>query len=249
MIIRARPEHVDHLSIMESGTIIHRNIWGMKENLILISIEKQSTPNIEREPNQTDKIKRMLSNKPHPLSIANSPLCSTNSVSIPALFCYTTHIMHIPLWSLYALLAAASAALVGIFSKVGIKGVDATIGTAIRGLVIALVMGGAASLLGKWSTLPEISGRSLFFIILAGIFGGLSWLWGFLALQSGGDVTAVGAIDRLSIILILVFAVLFLGDKLTPERVIGVIFVAMGIILVTMTREQILELLPSFIRT
>lgn len=156
--------------------------------------------------------------------------------------------MQIPLWSLYALLAAISAALVGIFSKVGIKGIDATLATTIRGFVIMLTMGITAAYLGRWSGIGEADGRSIFFIVLAGVFGGLSWLWGFLALQSGGDVTAVNAIDRLSIVLILVFAVLFLGDKLTILRVSGVLLIALGVILVTMDKEHILSLLPSFLK-
>lgn len=149
-------------------------------------------------------------------------------------------------WIIYALLAAISAALVGIFSKVGIKGVDATVATSIRGMVIALSMGAFALMYGKWHTLAETDSRALLFIVLAGLFGGLSWLWGFLALQGGGDVTAVNAIDRLSLVFILVFAVLFLGDAFTWMRGLGVFFIFVGILLATLTQEQIASLFAQF---
>lgn len=150
--------------------------------------------------------------------------------------------MNMQLWAIYAFLAAVSAALVGIFSKIGIKGIDSTVATSIRGIVIAIAMGAVAFWYGKWGTLAETSWRSITFIVLAGIFGGLSWLWGFLALQSGGDVTAVNAIDRLSLVLIFILAVLFLGDAFTWERLLGVLFIFVGVVLVTMSREQIVAL-------
>jgi transporter family protein len=146
-------------------------------------------------------------------------------------------------WIIYALLAAISAALVGIFSKVGIKGVDATVATSIRGMVIALSMGIFALMYGKWHTLAETDSRALLFIVLAGLFGGLSWLWGFLALQGGGDVTAVNAIDRLSLVFILIFAVLFLGDALTWMRGIGVTLIFIGVLFTTLTQEQLTSLI------
>ncbi len=147
-----------------------------------------------------------------------------------------------PLWVSYATLAAISAAWVGILSKVGIKGVDATVATSIRGFVIALSMGLAALWYGKWETLATTNGKAIFFIVLAGLFGGLSWLWGFLALQAGGDVTAVSAIDRMSIILILIFAALFLGESFTWQKLLGVTFVAIGVILVTIPKTQLVVL-------
>ncbi len=152
-----------------------------------------------------------------------------------------------PTWTIYAFLAAISAALVGIFSKIGIKGVDATVATAIRGVTIAIAMGGAAFYFGKWDTLATTSGKAIFFIVLAGLFGGLSWFWGFLALQGGGDATAVNAIDRLSIVFILIFAALFLNESFTWQKLLGVILISTGVVLVTMSREQITALIRSFI--
>ena len=152
-----------------------------------------------------------------------------------------------PAWTLYAILAAVSAALVGIFSKIGIKGIDSTVATAIRGFVIALSMGAAAFFYGKWETLATTNGKAIFFIVLAGLFGGLSWLWGFLALQTGGEVTAVNAIDRMSIILVLFFSIFFLGENFTWQKLLGVMFIATGVILVTMSRQQLVTLFKQFI--
>lgn len=150
------------------------------------------------------------------------------------------------LWIIYALLAAISAALVGIFSKIGIKGVDATVATSIRGLVIAVSMGVFALTYGKWHTLADTDSRAILFIVLAGLFGGLSWLWGFLALQNGGDVTAVNAIDRLSLVFILLFAVVFLGDAFTWMRGLGILLIVSGVLLATLSSEQMLNLLKFF---
>lgn len=152
-----------------------------------------------------------------------------------------------PIWTVYAALAAISAALVGIFSKIGIKGVDATVATSIRGFVIAASMGLAALFYGKWETLSQTESKAIFFIVLAGLFGGLSWLWGFLALQAGGEVTAVNAIDRMSIILVLLFAIVFLGEHFTWQKFFGVVLVSVGVILVTMSREQLVTLFKQIL--
>lgn len=141
-------------------------------------------------------------------------------------------------WIIYSLLAAASAALVGIFSKVGIAGMDATLATAVRGLIIALFMGGATLALGKGQTLSQATPQAWLFISLTAIAGGLSWLWGFLALKAGGDVTAVNALDRLSMVLIVVFAVLFLGEEFTWSKVSGALLIVLGTLLVSFKPEQ-----------
>ncbi len=141
-------------------------------------------------------------------------------------------------WIIYAFLAALAAAVVGVLSKIGIVGIDSTIATTIRGLSIAVFMGGAALLLGKWETLASTSPKTLVFIVLTGIFGGLSWLWGFMALKAGGDVTAVNAIDRLSLVFLLVLALLFLGEEFTWTKFSGVCFIVFGTLLVTFKTEQ-----------
>ncbi len=141
-------------------------------------------------------------------------------------------------WILYAFLAALSAAVVGVLSKIGIAGMDATVATTIRGLSIAVFMGGAAMLLGRFEGLTAISPKTILFIILTGVFGGLSWLWGFLALKAGGDVTAVNAIDRLSLVFLLVLAIFFLGEEFTWAKFGGVLLIIGGTLLVTLKPEQ-----------
>ncbi len=146
-------------------------------------------------------------------------------------------------WLTYAFLAALAAALVGVFSKIGIKEADPAVATAIRGITIAVFMLGMALWLGKLGGIGELSGRTLFFLILTGIAGGLSWLWGFMALKAGGDATAVNAIDRTSIIFLVIFAALFLSEAFTWTKAAGALLVAMGAFLLTVPFEKIRTLL------
>jgi transporter family protein len=141
------------------------------------------------------------------------------------------------LWVIYAVLAAVAAAAVGVFSKIGIAGVDASVATAIRGVVIAFMMGGIALYFGKITEISSIPSKSLFFIALTGIAGGLSWLWGFLALKLGGEASAVNAIDRLSLVMLVFFAALFLGEHLTWNKILGAILVSVGVFLMTIKPE------------
>ncbi|MEP7162280.1 MAG: EamA family transporter [Candidatus Moraniibacteriota bacterium] len=141
-------------------------------------------------------------------------------------------------WIFYAFLAALSAAVVNLLAKVGIAGIDSTLATSIRGISIAVFMGGAALLMGKWQTLASTSPKTLFFIVLTGVFGGLSWLWGFMALKAGGDATAVNAIDKLSLVFLLILAVLFLNEHFTWAKFYGVILIVIGTLLVSFKPEQ-----------
>lgn len=145
-------------------------------------------------------------------------------------------------WVIYAFLAAIAAAIVGVLSKIGIVGIDATVATTIRGLSIAVFMGGAALLLGKFQGVMESSPKTVLFIVLTGIFGGLSWLWGFMALKAGGDATAVNAIDRLSLVFLLILAVFFLVESFTWAKLSGVLLIITGTLLVTLKPEQMNDL-------
>lgn len=146
-------------------------------------------------------------------------------------------------WIFYAFLAAVFAGVTNIFAKVGIAGMDATVATTVRGLSIAVFMGIAALSLGRFENLGVVPGKTWFFIILTGIAGGLSWLMGFLALKYGGEATAVNAIDKLSLIFLLVFAVLFLREALTIPKGIGIILIVLGTLLVSLPWEQLKRLL------
>ncbi len=149
-------------------------------------------------------------------------------------------------WVLYALLAAVSAAFVGIFSKVGITGIDSTLATSLRGLIIGLFMGGAALYLGKWEAIAQTPPKSFLFIFLAAIAGGLSWLWGFMALKAGGEVSAVNALDKLSLLLVVIFAIMFLGEEFTWTKLGGALMIVVGTIFVSFKPEQIKGLFKFF---
>jgi transporter family protein len=138
----------------------------------------------------------------------------------------------VPLWIGYALLAAFFAALVAVLGKVGLKEVDATLATAVRAVVMAGFLVTAALALGKAGKVDEISGRSFLFIVLSGAAGAASWLFYFLALRDG-PATGVAALDRLSVVLVFVLAVVFLGEAFTPKAAHGALLVVAGAILLT----------------
>jgi transporter family protein len=137
----------------------------------------------------------------------------------------------VPLWVGYALLAAAFAALVAIFGKVGVKEVDPTLATAVRAVVMAVFLVGAALALGK-THVSGISGRAFAFIVLSGLAGAASWLFYFVALRDG-PATGVAALGRLSVVFVFVFAVAFLGDAFTVKAALGAVLVVAGAILLT----------------
>jgi transporter family protein len=138
----------------------------------------------------------------------------------------------VPLWIGYALLAAFFAALVAVLGKVGLKQVDATLATAVRSVVMAGFLVTAALVLGKAGKLGEISQRSFLFIVLSGAAGAASWLFYFLALRDG-PATGVAALDRLSVVLVFVLAVVFLGEAFTLKAALGALLVVAGAILLT----------------
>ncbi|MBJ6362008.1 EamA family transporter [Paenibacillus sp. GCM10012307] len=140
-----------------------------------------------------------------------------------------------PLWLLYSLLSALSAALVAIFGKIGLKGIDANSATAIRAVIMALFLIGVVAMQGKFSQLGEIIAqrKAMTFIVLSGSAGALSWLFYFLALKYG-KVSQVGPIDKLSVVIAVVLAVLFLGERLSWINAAGVALIAVGALLVAL---------------
>jgi transporter family protein len=138
----------------------------------------------------------------------------------------------VAVWVVYALLAALFAALVAILGKVGIKGVDPTLATAIRSVVMMVFLVGAALVLGKARDLGAVSRHSLVFITLSGLAGAMSWLFYFVALRHG-PATGVAALDRLSVVLVFVLAVLTLGEPFTWKTATGAVLVVAGAILLT----------------
>ena len=138
-------------------------------------------------------------------------------------------------WQAWALLAAAFAALTAIFGKVGVESLNPDFATLIRTAVILAVVAAIVATTGAWQPLASVSGRSWVFLTLSGIATGASWLCYYRALKLG-PASQVAPIDKLSIVLVAVFAVLFLGEKLTGKNWLGVALIAVGAILVATKR-------------
>lgn len=136
-------------------------------------------------------------------------------------------------WIIFALLSAFFAALVAILSKIGVSGIDTTFATTVRSIVMAVFLIATSFLFGKFSHLSTLTNKALLFIIFAGIAGALSWLFYFFALKNG-PAPAVAAIDRLSVVFVLILAVLFLGDHFTFKSAIGVMLIFLGAILMVL---------------
>lgn len=133
-------------------------------------------------------------------------------------------------WITYALLSAVFAALVAILAKIGLKNVDTTLATTIRAVVMATFLLGAALFLGKLPMLKDVGNQALVFIIFSGIAGALSWLFYFLALKNG-PVDGVAALDRLSVVFVVILAALFLGEAMTLKSVLGLVLLVGGALL------------------
>jgi bacterial/archaeal transporter family protein len=117
-------------------------------------------------------------------------------------------------WQFWALLSAGFAALTAIFAKVGVEGVNSDFATLIRTVVVIVVLTVIVSATGQLQPLREISGRTWIFLTLSGLGTGASWLCYFRALKLG-EAARVAPVDKLSIVLVAVFGVLFLGEKLS----------------------------------
>lgn len=133
-------------------------------------------------------------------------------------------------WIIFALLSAFFAALVAIFGKVGITGIDSTLATTVRSFVMFIFLFGISAFLGVFKNLKQIDNRSLTFIILSGVSGALSWLCYFYALRTG-NASAVAAIDRLSVVFVIILAAFFLTEKITLQVAIGGILLTAGAVL------------------
>lgn len=133
-------------------------------------------------------------------------------------------------WVFWALLSALFAAATALLAKVGIAGIDSNLATAIRTSVILVFTWGIALALNKHHGLAEISPRSWVFLVLSGVCTGLSWLCYFRALQMG-PASSVAPVDKLSVVLVILGAWLFLGEHLTTIKVVGGSLVTLGAII------------------
>jgi transporter family protein len=131
------------------------------------------------------------------------------------------------MWWIYALFSAFFAALTAIFAKVGIKGVDTDLATAIRTVVILVIAWIIAFARGGVATIQTLSRQNILFLCLSGIATGLSWIFYFKALQLG-KVSQVAPVDKLSVALAIILSILFLGEALTWKTGVGALLIISG---------------------
>jgi len=130
---------------------------------------------------------------------------------------------------MYALLSALFAALTAVFSKVGIRGIDTDLATAIRTIVILMLAWVIALVKGTASTIYTLNKQNLIFLCLSGLATGLSWIFYFKALQLG-KVSQVAAVDKLSVALAIILSTVFLGEHLSVKTALGASLIIVGTI-------------------
>jgi transporter family protein len=134
-------------------------------------------------------------------------------------------------WQVWALLSAGFAALTAIFAKVGVENVNSDLATFLRTIVILCVLAGILTVLGEFQPLGSISKRTWLFLVLSGLAAGASWLCYFRALKLG-EASKVAPIDKLSVVLVAIFGVAFLGERLSAPNWIGIALIGAGAILI-----------------
>ena len=133
-------------------------------------------------------------------------------------------------WFYWALLSAVFAALTAIFAKIGLEGVDSDLATLIRTFVIMIILTGFVYGAGKWSNPFALSARTWFFLVLSGLATGISWVCYFRALKVG-DASKVAPVDKLSLLLVAIFAAIFLHERPTSREWLGIIMVGGGVLI------------------
>lgn len=131
------------------------------------------------------------------------------------------------MWILFAVLSAVFAALTSIFAKVGIENVNSNLATAIRTVVVVIMAWGIVFITGKHYEIGNISTKSWIYLVLSGAATGLSWLCYYYALQQG-EATKVVPIDKFSIVITMVLAVIFLKEKMMLKDIIGCALITIG---------------------
>ncbi len=129
------------------------------------------------------------------------------------------------------LLSALFAGLVAVLAKLGLQQVDATLATTVRAICMAGMLAAVSAATGRFTNLGEVSGQAWLMIVLSSLAGAASWLCYFLGIQAG-YAGPVAALDRLSIVFVVVFAGLFLGEGLEPSRLLGTGLIVAGALLV-----------------
>lgn len=134
------------------------------------------------------------------------------------------------MWLVFAILSSVFAAMTSILAKVGIEGVNSTLATAIRTVVVLLMSWGMVFLTHAQRGIGQISQKSWLFLILSGLATGASWLCYYKALQMG-EVSKVVPVDKMSAVLTLAMAFLFLHEQVTPKSIAGCILIGAGTLL------------------
>ena len=134
-------------------------------------------------------------------------------------------------WQVWALLSAIFAALTAIFAKIGVENVNSDFATFIRTIVILVTLAGMLTILGEWQVPASVAPRTYLFLLFSGLATGASWLCYFRALKIG-NASQVAPIDKLSVVLVAVFGVVFLGERLSGANWLGVALIGAGAILV-----------------
>lgn len=137
------------------------------------------------------------------------------------------------MWFLFALLSAVFAALTSILAKVGIDGVNSNLATAIRTVVVVAMAWGMVFITQAQSGIFQISKKSWLFLILSGLATGASWLCYYRALQIG-EVSKVVPVDKLSVVITLILAFLFLHEKFTVKSLLGCVLIGMGTLIMVL---------------
>ena len=138
-------------------------------------------------------------------------------------------------WFFWALLSAVFAALTAIFAKIGLEGVDSDLATLVRTAVIVAVLAGFVCVTGKWTNPFALSSRTWLFLLLSGLATGASWVCYFRALKIGA-ASKVAPVDKLSLLLVAVFAFLFLDERPSVREWAGILLIGAGVLVLAFKR-------------
>jgi bacterial/archaeal transporter family protein len=138
-------------------------------------------------------------------------------------------------WIVFASLSAVFAAFTAILTKIGVKDINSNLATAIRTVVVVVFAWVIVLAQGTYKDIPSIPRHTMLFLVLSGIATGLSWLFYFRALQLG-NASQVQPIDKFSLVLVIIFASVFLGEKLTFPVIIGTVFITIGTLIIAIMK-------------
>ena len=134
------------------------------------------------------------------------------------------------MWVIYALLSAFFAALTAILAKIGVQNINSNLAVAIRTIVVLILIWSIVLFRGEAKDLTSINKHSLTFLILSGLATGFSWIFYFKAIQVG-NVSQVALVDKLSVVLTVILAALFLGESFNPKVIAATVLIVSGVII------------------